>query len=104
MAAPIAPITLANPATITPSPQLFPISGESTRGSSFQSIFQKAVDTVQASSDKADEAIQSFLSGNTEDVHSAVLATQRADLTFELFMQVRNKVVSAYQEIMRMQV
>jgi flagellar hook-basal body complex protein FliE len=104
MAAPIAPITLANPATITSLPQLFPASGDSARGSSFQSIFQKAVDTVQASSDKADEAIQNFLSGNTEDVHSAVLATQRADLTFELFMQVRNKVVSAYQEIMRMQV
>jgi len=36
-------------------------------------------------------------------LHDTVLATQQAELAFELFMQARNKVVSAYQEIMRMQ-
>ena len=53
---------------------------------------------------QANQSVENFLAGKNEDVHTAVLATQRADLSFELFMQVRNKVVSAYQEIMRMQV
>ncbi|MBV9506671.1 MAG: flagellar hook-basal body complex protein FliE, partial [Acidobacteriia bacterium] len=38
-----------------------------------------------------------------EELHSTILATERAQLSFDLFMQARNKVVSAYQEIMRMQ-
>ena len=37
-------------------------------------------------------------------MHSVILASQRAELEFDMFLQVRNKVVSAYQEIMRMQV
>ena len=44
-----------------------------------------------------------FLSGEGEDLHTTILATQQAELSFDLFLQMRNKVVSAYQEIMRMQ-
>jgi flagellar hook-basal body complex protein FliE len=44
------------------------------------------------------------LSGGDEELHSVALAAQRADLQFNLFLQVRNKAVSAYQEVMRMQV
>ncbi len=51
----------------------------------------------------ATQAVQRFLSGDGQELHSAILAVQRADLTFELGLQVRNKVVSAYQEIMRIQ-
>jgi flagellar hook-basal body complex protein FliE len=47
--------------------------------------------------------VERFLSGEGEDLHSTILASQRADLEFQMFMQVRNKVVSAYQEIMKMQ-
>lgn len=101
---PIPPITLANPATSVNTPSVFPASGEQADGNTFQSMFHSAVNTVQASSDASDKAIEDFLSGNTEDVHSTALAVQRADLTFEMFMQVRNKVVSAYQEVMKMQV
>jgi flagellar hook-basal body complex protein FliE len=44
-----------------------------------------------------------FLRGEEEELHQVVLASQRADVAFEMFLGVRNKVVSAYQEIMRMQ-
>ena len=44
------------------------------------------------------------LTGDGEEVHSVALATQRAELAFEMFIQVRNKVVSAYQSVMQMQV
>ena len=48
-------------------------------------------------------SIDKFLSGEDEEVHKVALATQQAELSFDLFLQVRNKVVSAYQEVMRMQ-
>ena len=51
----------------------------------------------------ANQSVQNFLTGDGEDLHSTVLAVQRADLEFDMLMQVRNKVVSAYQEVMRMQ-
>ena len=49
-------------------------------------------------------AIQGYLSGQNGELHSTILATQTAELQFDMFMQVRNKVVGAYQEIMKMQV
>lgn len=104
MAAPIAPVTLANPNAAIQSPAV-PFSGRAPdQGSVFHSMFEKAVNTVEGLQTKADTAVQDFLSGNNEDVHTAIIATQRADLSFELFTQVRNKVISAYQELMRMQV
>ena len=51
---------------------------------------------------EADLAVQNLLNGAGE-LHTVALATQRADLAFDLGLQVRNKIVSAYQEIMRMQ-
>jgi len=40
----------------------------------------------------------------TQDIHNTMIAIEKADLTFQLMMQVRNKIISAYEEIMRMQV
>ena len=48
-------------------------------------------------------SVERFLSGEGEELHTTILATQQAELSFDLFLQARNKVVSAYQEIMRMQ-
>ncbi len=56
--------------------------------------------TVQSDASKT---VQKFVTGESEELHSVALGVQRAELEFELFLQVRNKVVQAYQEIMRMQ-
>ena len=58
---------------------------------------------VEKSHASADTSIRNFLSGENEEIHDMVLATQRNELQFELFLQVRNKIVQAYQEVMRMQ-
>ncbi len=76
----------------------------SASGSSFQNVLSSAIQNVEASGSSADAATQRFVSGGTQELHSTILATQSAELDFEMFMQVRNKVVSAYEEIMRMQV
>ena len=73
-------------------------------GGAFQNVLQSAVQQVESSGAAADKAVQGFISGQNQELHSTILATQQADLQFEMFLQARNKVVSAYEEIMRMQV
>jgi len=70
----------------------------------FQSMLEGMIGRVEDSQSQAQQAAQNFLNGGDEELHSVALAAQRADLQFNLFLQVRNKAVSAYQEIMRMQV
>lgn len=82
-----------------------PMSGPSaSSGAAFQSVLTEAVQGVQHFQSNAAASIGRFVSGEGEELHQVALATQQADLAFNLFMQVRNKVISAYQEVMRMQV
>ena len=96
MSLPITPISPpVLPEAISPAPNS-PSSG------GFQDVFASAIRTVESSGQQASMSVERFLSGEGEELHTAVLATERAQLTFDLFLQARNKVVSAYQEIMRM--
>ena len=63
-----------------------------------------AISGVERLRTDAGKTAESFLAGDGGEVHTVALATQRAELAFETFLQVRNKVVSAYQAIMQMQV
>jgi len=87
-------------------PQAAPLDASSAAGGTgaFQSMLEGMVGRVEQSQTQATQAAQNFLSGGDQELHSVALAAQRADLQFNLFLQVRNKAVSAYQEIMRMQV
>jgi flagellar hook-basal body complex protein FliE len=69
----------------------------------FGKALASAVEQIEGARGEATQAIQQFLSGKSDELHTTALATQRAELAFELGLQVRNKVVQAYQEIMRMQ-
>ncbi|MFZ0451505.1 MAG: flagellar hook-basal body complex protein FliE [Desulfatiglandaceae bacterium] len=53
---------------------------------------------------KADNQMQKLAVGKSNDLQEVVMATEKADLSFKLLVQVRNKLLEAYQEIMRMQV
>lgn len=77
-------------------------TGASQSGT-FQSVLESTINTVEGLQNKAGDSIQKFLSGQNEDLHTTVLATQQAEMAFQLGLQVRNKVVSAYQEVMKMQ-
>jgi flagellar hook-basal body complex protein FliE len=85
-------------------PQAAPQPARPANQTGFDSVLQTAIEHVEKSSGAAKTSIQQFLGGESEELHNTVLATQKAELQFELFLQVRNKVVSAYQEIMKMQV
>jgi len=101
MTAPIAPITSA-PAIA--APRLDSAALAQGNAGEFRSLLGSAIQQVSAAQNTADAAVQGFLSGENQELHSTILAAQRADLQFDMFLQVRNKVVSAYQEVMRMQI
>ncbi len=69
----------------------------------FESILNASINRLESLRGDAAQSVDQLLSGQGEELHSALLATQRAELAFELGLQIRNKVVQAYQEIMRMQ-
>src|SRR5438552_1125733 len=85
-------------------PQTEAIAPASPNGErSFKEVLNSTIGEVESSRSAAARSVDQFLSGEGDDLHSTILATQRAELEFQMFLQVRNKVVSAYQEIMRMQ-
>jgi flagellar hook-basal body complex protein FliE len=98
--APIAPIAPIVPAAI---PEIVPALGGSGPPGDFRNLLETSINQVEATGKEASQAIGKFLNGETEELHTVALAAQRADISMQLFLQVRNKIVSAYQEIMRMQ-
>ena len=92
--------------SITPASSIVPAPLEpgAKQSGGFGSVLRDAIGKVGEFNDTASRSVESFLSGEGDDLHKTIMATQRADLAMELFLQVRNKVVQAYQEVMRMQV
>lgn len=85
-------------------PELARTDTQNSTPGAFQSLLDGMIGRVERSQADSQQAIENFVTGGTEELHSVALATQRAELEFDMFLQVRNKVVQAYQEIMRMQV
>jgi flagellar hook-basal body complex protein FliE len=71
---------------------------------SFGTAMTDALNGVEAMQSAAHASAASFMSGETGEIHKVALDQQKAAIAFDLFLQVRNKVISAYQEIMKMQV
>ena len=86
-----------------PMPGVSSPAGASGSAGEFSKVLEGTINTLQGLQNDADTSVQKFLTGENEELHTTVLATQRAEMAFELGLQVRNKVVSAYQEIMKMQ-
>jgi flagellar hook-basal body complex protein FliE len=72
-------------------------------GAGFSDALGRVVDAVERTEAEANTAVTGMLSGTT-DVHDAMIALQRADLTLQFSVQIRNKLVQAYNDIMRMPV
>jgi flagellar hook-basal body complex protein FliE len=96
---------LTGPLTGPALPQADPTSGagapQTGSEGGFLDTLRTAVDQVGQLQSQADTQVASMLSGNGQDVHSAMIAVEKANLTFELMLQVRNKIISAYQEVSR---
>src|SRR5689334_7179349 len=75
-----------------------------SEGADFGSALKQAVGALDQLGAKADASSLSLAKGDPVDIHEVMLNTEQASLGFSLAMQVRNKLVDAYQEVMRMSV
>jgi flagellar hook-basal body complex protein FliE len=69
----------------------------------FSALFKDAVASEQSLEDQVSSAVEGLMNGSGVDIHQAMIATQKASLSFELALAVRNKAVAAYQQVMQMQ-
>lgn len=76
---------------------------EPGNGASFGQVLREAITTTNDLQVQSNQEIQKLMAGETQDLHETMIAVQKADLSFQMMMQVRNKLLQAYQEIMRMQ-
>jgi flagellar hook-basal body complex protein FliE len=89
-------------ARMMPAPAA-PTQAPAANPASFGKLLNEAVQQVNDVQNSSKGELQKFL-GNESDLHSVMIALEKADLSFQMMMQVRNKIVSAYQEIMKSQV
>lgn len=80
-----------------------PKTGEAD-GGGFGPLVKRAVDSLDRSQQAAEQEIKRAVGGESPDLHQTIIALQTADLQFQLGLQIRNKLIGAYEEIMRMQV
>ena len=70
----------------------------------FGQLLKKSIDDINSLQKEANQAIENISTGKEEDVHTAMIAMEKASVSFQLMMQVRNKIINAYETIMRMPV
>jgi flagellar hook-basal body complex protein FliE len=78
--------------------------GQAGGGADFRQMLDGYLDQVNQLQSQADRAVADLAAGKTDNLHQVVAAVSEADLSFRLMMEIRNKLLDAYNEIMRMQV
>jgi flagellar hook-basal body complex protein FliE len=77
---------------------------EKTSGASFGDMLKESINKVNALEKDANTEVEKLAKMENKDIHNTMIAIEKADLSFQMLMQVRNKIINAYEEIMRMQV
>jgi flagellar hook-basal body complex protein FliE len=95
---------LAGISPIPQYPQAAAVTASATGGKyDFGSTLDGVMNQVGAADSDAQTKVQEMLQGNGQDLHTAMIAVEKADLSFQLMMQVRNKIIQAYQTVSQMQ-
>jgi flagellar hook-basal body complex protein FliE len=78
-------------------------SGAAAGQTPFAGLLKNAIGGVQSLEDQAASEVQGLITGQGVDIHQVMIATQKADMSFEMALAVRSKAVAAYQQVMQMQ-
>ena len=89
---------------LQPLGQPLEISGAQPSGDSFAGMLGKMVADVNAKQHAAGDSVAALQAGQNVPLHQAVIAMEEANVSFQLMVEVRNKLLESYQEIMRMQI
>lgn len=90
-------------ASIAPRPSHAQRPGEN-QGPSFNDVLRAQIDEVNRLQQDADKAIEDVVSGTRDDVDAVMMAKQKADVAFQMLLQVRNKMMDAYEEVKQIRV
>ena len=97
---PPAPTPLAPAESASPTP----VSGTSAGGDSFANMLDRMVSDVNSQQALANQSVSALQAGQNVPLHQTVIAMEEANVSFQLMVEVRNRLMDAYQEIMRMQI
>ncbi|HZE88228.1 MAG TPA: flagellar hook-basal body complex protein FliE [Verrucomicrobiae bacterium] len=75
-----------------------------TAGRGFGDLLKEAVAEIEKIQSQSDQSVRRFAAGEDVDLHTVMLDVQKAELSFRLMLEVRNKLIEAYHEVTRMQV
>lgn len=81
-----------------------PEINKSGEPNAFNNMLTDMIKNVESANKEADTAVQGLISGQSQDLHQVMLAVHKADLSLRLALEVRNKLVDAYHEVMRMSI
>lgn len=90
--------------SVFPVGAAFPVTGSEVTTASQPNIFMQELDKLNQSVKGSEVLLQDLAAGKTDNIHHVMLALEDAKLTLQMALQVRNKVVEGYQEILRMQI
>ena len=86
---------------------LMPVEPQGTAakptGTAFADVVQEFMNDINGYQVRADAEVEKVITGESRNLHDVMIAMNKADLTFRVFMEVRDQAINAYQEIMRMQ-
>lgn len=85
-------------------PAVRPPSQPSEGTPGFKEALLKSLEQVNAAQQDADRAVEDLVTGKRQDVEGVILATEKADMAFQMLQSVRNKVLGAYEEIKQIRV
>ncbi|PIS10962.1 MAG: flagellar hook-basal body complex protein FliE [Bdellovibrio sp. CG10_big_fil_rev_8_21_14_0_10_47_8] len=80
------------------------VGGADATQKSFADTLSDAIQSVNSMQQASDKAIQNLATGRTDNIAEVMVAADKADIALKLMVQVRNKIIDAYQDIMKMQV
>ncbi len=73
-------------------------------GSDFSKLLKKSIDELNQAQESSDKALADMATGQVKDLHQAAIAIGKAETSMKLMLEVRNKAISAYKEILRTQI
>jgi flagellar hook-basal body complex protein FliE len=89
---------------ILPEKAASPKIGDGASQSPFSDYVKQSLSEVNGQMLNADQAINDLATGKNQDIHNTMISMQKAEISFELVMQIRNKLIAAYDEIRRMSI
>ncbi|HJT18966.1 MAG TPA: flagellar hook-basal body complex protein FliE [Nitrospira sp.] len=101
------PVQFGARAISTIAPVVEPSTSGTANGVSTGGFFDQLKDAIAQANGvqlQASQAVDDLMTGRTENIHRTMVALQQADVSFQLMMQVRNKLIGAYEDIQRMQI